>query len=51
MHVPFEYIEAVDAGDKMVIFIVHQGNSLMLEDDHSMFPTDELVAKLRMLLK
>lgn len=51
MKVPFEYIEVIDVETKMIIFVVHKGEGLILEDDHAMFPTDELVAKLRLLMK
>jgi hypothetical protein len=48
---PFEFIEAVDVDDKFIIFVVHQGHGLILEDNHDLFPSDELVAKLRLMLK
>lgn len=48
---PFEYIHVVDVDNKMIIFVVTNGQGIMLDDDHAMFPTDELVAKLRLLLK
>jgi hypothetical protein len=48
---PFEFIEAVDVDDKFLIFVVYQGQGLMFEDNYELFPSDELVAKLRLMLK
>jgi hypothetical protein len=47
--VPFEFIQAIDVDDKFVVFVVHNGEALMFEDDHSLYPSDGLVAKLRLL--
>ena len=47
---PFEYIHVQDVQDKMLVFVVHKREGLIFTDDHAMFPTDELVAKLRILL-
>lgn len=49
--VPFEYIKAVDVDDKFLVFVAYNGQGVVLEDDHDLFPSDELIAKLRLLMK
>ena len=49
--VPFEYVQAVDVDDKFIVFIVYGGHGIMLEDDHDLFPSDELIAKLKLMTK
>lgn len=51
MPVPFEYIQAVDVDSKFIVFIVYNGKGIMLEDDHDLFPSDGLLAQLKMILK
>src|SRR5262245_53750492 len=48
---PFEWIDVYVCDDKVFIFIVHDDKPLMLEDSRALYPSDELVAKLRFLLK
>ena len=49
---PFEFIEAhrIDE-DRVVVFLVHNQQPLMIEDDGSLFPSDTLVTQLRLLTK
>jgi len=49
-HHPFEFMQAHETGDTVVVFVVHKGKPIIFEDLKSMFPSDELVAKLRILL-
>lgn len=36
--------------DMVVLFIIHKGDSITLEDEWAMFPSDALITKLRLLL-
>lgn len=47
----FNFMEAVQKNDThMVVFIVHRGESVMIEDEVNLFPSDKLVTQLRILL-
>lgn len=48
---PFEFIQAVDVEEKFIVFVIYEGQGVMLEDDHELFPSDELIAKLKLMLK
>jgi hypothetical protein len=48
---PFEYIDVYECGEKVFIFLVHNEQALTFEDTLSLYPSDELVAKLRLLLQ
>jgi len=47
---PFEYLEAIATEDKMIVFLVHNGQPAMFEDDLHLFPSDKLINALRLLL-
>jgi len=47
---PFEYITVYKCGHKVFVFVVHNEQALTFEDPLSVYPSDELVAKLSMLL-
>lgn len=49
MH-PFEFINLHITDEKAFVFIVKKGEAVILEDDPSMFPSDKLVASLRLLI-
>ncbi|WP_130214498.1 hypothetical protein [Bradyrhizobium genosp. SA-3] len=46
----FEYCEPrkLDA-EKAVVFVIHEGKALAIEDDLNLFPSDALVTQLRLL--
>jgi len=47
---PFEFIATHDTDTVTIVFVVHNGKPLMIEDPLEMFPSDQLVAQLRLLL-
>lgn len=47
---PFEFINCHRNDTKAFVFVVKNGQAVTLEDDGNMFPSDELVAKLRLLV-
>jgi hypothetical protein len=48
---PFQFINAhrID-DDKVVVFIVHGNEPLVLTDDGKLFPSDGLITQLRLLI-
>jgi hypothetical protein len=48
---PFDCLKAHRCSDKVVVFIVHKDQPVMIEDDHGLFPSDALVTKLRLMLE
>jgi hypothetical protein len=53
---PFEFLQAVrpkddsaGAVDGMIIMVIKDGKPLVLRDDMALFPSDTLIAQLRML--
>ena len=46
---PFEFIEVHLSKEKAFIFIIHDGKAITLEDDLGIFPSDALIASLRLL--
>jgi glutamate synthase domain-containing protein 1 len=47
----FEYITAHQIDEtKVVLFIVHNKQPVVLEDDGALFPSDQLVSQLRLML-
>lgn len=47
---PFEYLEVVEVKDRMIVFVVHQGKPVVIEDELHLFPSDKLINALRLLL-
>lgn len=47
--IPCDFITAHEAGDKVFVFVVHNGQPLVIEDDKDLFPSDKLVTQLRLL--
>jgi hypothetical protein len=47
---PMAFMEAHQSGDKVFVFIVHQGNPAIIEDDWNLFPSDAMITKLRLML-
>lgn len=46
----FEFIQAYVKDNVAVVFIVHGGKPVTIEDDAGLFPSDALITKLRLLL-
>lgn len=46
----FEFMRVHMCSDKAVVFIVHQDQPIMIEDDLGLFPSDALISKLKLLL-
>lgn len=46
---PVEHIDAHGSGDKVFVFIVHKGEAMLIEDDKDLYPSDQLITKLRLL--
>ena len=49
--IPFPYLDAyaIDINN-VAVFLVHQGEAMVLHDDASLFPSDTLITQLRTLL-
>lgn len=47
---PFAHLSMHIAQDKSYLFVVAKGGPVMLEDDTHMFPSDDLIGKLRLLM-
>jgi hypothetical protein len=48
---PFEFLHAYRMSpEKVVVFIVNKGDPLTLEDDGLLFPSDQLITKLRLIM-
>lgn len=45
----FDFIAPYKNKDAVVVFLVHDGNPTYIEDDWSLFPSDSLITKLRLL--
>ena len=48
---PFQYMSSAYAGDKVFVFVVQDNQAVTLEDDATMFPSDQLITQLRLLEK
>lgn len=50
--IPFDFIEFYRLKDRpaMVTFIVHNSQPLIIEEDADLFPSDNLITKLRVLI-
>lgn len=47
---PFQHIHCHKLNDeKVAVFIAQRGEAVTLEDDYSLFPSDALITKLRLL--
>lgn len=47
---PFDHLDAVPISEgKMVVFVVYKGQHTIIEDDAHLFPSDTLIAQLRVL--
>ncbi len=46
----FQFMQAFKYGEKVVVFIVQKDQPTFLEDDWALFPSDELVTKLRLIV-
>lgn len=49
---PFDFITAhqIDK-ERAVVFLVHDGQAQIIEDDGNLFPSDALITKLRLLME
>jgi hypothetical protein len=47
---PLEYITTHATDDVVYVFVVQKGQAIVLEDAPGMFPSDELVTRLRLLM-
>jgi len=47
--VPFSFIRAHYSGDKVFVFVVQGGQAVTLEDTWALYPSDDLVTKLRLI--
>lgn len=47
--IPFDHLAVHKAKEKVILFIVKNGEPITLEDQKELFPSDELVTKLRLL--
>ena len=50
-NMPFQYFATALAGDKVFVFVVQDGQAVVLEDDAPLFPSDKLITQLRLLEK
>lgn len=48
---PYQYLSTALTGDKVFVFVVQDGQPVVLEDDATMFPSDALITQLRLLEK
>jgi hypothetical protein len=46
---PFNHLDIFATPEKVLIFVVHNHNHVTIEDDPSLFPSDELITKLRLM--
>lgn len=46
---PFRRLLAVKCGERVALFVVHRDEAVLLYDSLELWPSDELVTKLRML--
>lgn len=51
MEYPFQHISTAAIADKVFVFVVQNDQSVTLEDDRAMFPSDVLITQLRLLMK
>lgn len=47
---PFEFMQAHVTDKSAFVFIVHDGKDYTLQDDVNLFPSDELITKLRLMI-
>ena len=50
LKIPFEFVEAVEGEENVIVFIVHHGKPVVIEDPMHMYPSDQLIQQLRLLL-
>jgi hypothetical protein len=48
---PFDHLYAAEMDEKVVVFIVQNGQHVTLEDNKDLFPSDNMMAQLRLLMK
>jgi hypothetical protein len=48
--IPFDRIEVHHGADKYLIWVVNKGQSVVLEDETGLFPSDALITQLRLLM-
>lgn len=48
--IPFAHLSIHTSAALAIVFIVHKGQPVVLEDDPGLFPSDDLITKLRLLL-
>lgn len=46
---PFEHLSLHVGAEKVTLFVIAKGGPVIIEDDEHMFPSDKLVAELRLL--
>jgi hypothetical protein len=46
---PFNHLDIFATPEKVLVFVVHNHNHVTIEDDVSLFPSDELITKLRLM--
>lgn len=47
--IPFQHLSTAKCGDKVFIFVVQNDQPVVLEDETSMFPSDQLITQLRLI--
>jgi hypothetical protein len=48
---PFDKLDAYRGTDKVFVFLGHNGEASILEDDPNLFPSDKLITSLRLVAK
>jgi hypothetical protein len=48
MH-PYQHLSTALAGDKVFVFIAHNDEAVVFEDERNNFPSDSLIAQLRLI--
>ena len=47
---PFDFVNVHVGKDKAYVFVVKDGVAVTLEDDHNMYPSDNLITQLRLMI-
>lgn len=50
LRIPFEHLSLHATDQQAFVFVVHKGEATILDDDPGLFPSDELITKLRLIL-
>lgn len=48
--IPFDFLEVVQMSNRVMVFIAHNDQALQLEDGLDLFPSDQLITQLRLIM-